>query len=143
MAYNDFLHCYGCGAKVLLWNSWDFLGCAHCPGDHERAHDGAVAVHCPACTAAAGLLKPPPPGLRVRAKDSASEKWRSTWTELGGDRVRARYGGLELRRSWEPDHVVLTSGNRRNGLRVPDRAWEWLRSQLLSAMIDAGGGRDA
>ena len=44
MAYSDYLHCYDCEEKVLTWGNWDWMGCAHCVGDNERALEGVIAV---------------------------------------------------------------------------------------------------
>lgn len=60
MAYRDYLHCYTCGEKALYWEQWEYIGCAHCPGDYKNAERGVVEVYCPECTAIRNPRQPHP-----------------------------------------------------------------------------------
>jgi len=133
MAYSDYLHCYDCEEKVLTWGNWDWMGCAHCVGDNERALEGVIAVYCSDCTTAKGLVKPPPTDYVV-AKTQAPEGTFWSSGRWGRKVNTAKIHKVQLKYAYDPDWVELSVGNRRSGVRIPEYAWEWLRFQLLLAM---------
>jgi hypothetical protein len=73
-----------CGEKALYWEQWDYIGCAHCEGDAERAERGVVEAYCPTCTLARNTLRGPYQHP-MRRTAPPQDIWECGCGEVSGD----------------------------------------------------------
>lgn len=142
MAYNNYLHCMKCGAKALYWDQWEYIGCAHCPGDHKNAERGSVEVYCPECTADRnpGLITAP----GAEPKPSTWEP-ASVWYEPDHDLHCIEEGGVLVEyHGSDPQGMYIThrvSPDEKFMVSLPLRALPVIR--VVAARVLDLAARDA
>jgi hypothetical protein len=140
MAYANYIHCMSCGEKALYWESWSYIGCAHCEGDLERAERGVVEAYCPECTA---QRNPGPVGEPLEKADGQESTTHQLVTRSMVGRAQVR-DVERLSRAWQgdiaieygiedPEEIVIR-GRWLRRIRVPRNAWEFVRSEFDHAI---------